>query len=760
MCFISLSWVAQTLGNVLVFDTLDKHSASSQAVYVVLSCFCALNLSALAFLPLKYTALNSILQIVLYVSSTLHTVVVHGAMGIDSEVVHAIFGSMALLCQPFTFKHMIPFLSVMFICNVVTNIVQFSPYTLLNCVTFIIFVALIWERENMIRVRWSTDQRLEPGILTAQRHAIHDVRNVLQEVLAIVEIESKKTSPSSLSSSPASSSSSSSSPTGASLGGIELREKEVETTTTTMMTSASRVWEYQKRRGCKDTPTTDPPSSSASSSTGSVPTAPSSLSSSSSSSADPSADPSQLTLRVREAVSRMTKRLETSLRDGRNTVVDEMSRLVPEIGPCNLGKMICEDYVLDPLVVVQLSSEFPKMCETDSEWMKTVVLNLVSNAKKHGPNGCPVQVSLSWSQDTSAIHIAVTDEGVGVSPARSRAIWSGDTKKETGGRIGIGAIKSYIDGLGGTYGNDGPVFWVQVPGGMTHSSFTMSAWTMQFVSKKAEQQFMSVGHKPTTVWTISTAGLLAFLVASFYSASDGQGFGRTKETFFTPELGVVYGICLITSILNIGVVYFEHRPTTQWWCRTIVTAGYILMDTGCTLLVINTDINDLTVCELNLKYIPGAGLIVLNTLAFSSMLNIPGFTHLFPMFLVFEINRVLMTISPLYYNDVDRAFQTLAARALHVLLVLFGFYFLGLSELKRRKQYVAGFTKNDVKRELRILELSARARSEEVQRAFYLYFLLIFFYIIMYCCRLLLYIEYIKHLFLLTTATLIIHNIE
>ena len=199
----------------------------------------------------------------------------------------------------------------------------------------------------------------------------------------------------------------------------------------------------------------------------------------------------------------MTQRLETSLRDGRNTMLDEMSRLVPEILPCNLGKLILEDYILDPLVVVEISGDFPERCETDSAWVKTCVLNLVSNAKKHGPTNRPVKIQLIWMSETSTIRVAVTDEGSGLSPARSRIVWRGQAGRQNKGiSIGIGAIRSYIDGLGGSYGSENSTFWVQVPGGMTISSFTMSPWTLRFVSAQAEQKFRRMGHKPTTIWNM------------------------------------------------------------------------------------------------------------------------------------------------------------------------------------------------------------------------------------------------------------------
>ena len=450
-CLLTILWCSQTANNVVVIHdntTQPTHPSTPQkylGVYVAISCCWVLHLPVLAFLETN-TPLHCILQVSAYLSTIVYVVVVQGIMGCDSEPVHDIWVLFGLVgCLSFTFKQLIPLFIVTMVCNVIVSATVPSPYVLLHLNLYLCCVFLVWDRENKFRllssVLWSKEG-IKSGLLKSQRHAIHDVRNVLQEVLGIVEMGS----------------SSSFSPSGASSTSINVLEKGEKKQADSVALSIS-----------KETPTE-----------------------------------SDVVLRVRDAVFRMTARLETSLRDGRNTGMDERHRLVPVIHPCNLGEMIYEDYILDPLVCVKLSPDFPNLCETDSEWIKTVVLNLVSNGKKHGPAGRPVEVNLSWTtcQETSAIHIAVTDQGVGVSPARSREIWSGT---DTGGGIGISAIKSYVHGLGGTCGNNGPVFWVEVPGGMTHSAFAMSPWTLRFASKKAEKQFVIFGHQPST--TTTTVGV-------------------------------------------------------------------------------------------------------------------------------------------------------------------------------------------------------------------------------------------------------------
>jgi hypothetical protein len=497
-CLLALLWCSQTINNVVVIHDNTTHPThvhptppdNYRGVYVAISIGWILHVPVLAFVPTECATLHFILRVSVYLCAIVYAVVVQGIMGLDGEFVHDLWMLVALVvCLSFTFKQMIPLFIVTTVCNIIVSVLQPSPYLFLNVYMYLFCIYQCWVRENRFRNLWSVLQmkkKIQFGVLKSQRHAIHDVRNVLQEVLGIVEMGSISASgaPSTIEV----------------LENIELTKVVHET--------GENVEQTEKKQAAPEEVKVKVVTATAADQIQSINPA------ANNTAADQIPTESDVVLRVRDAVSRMTARLETSLRDGRNTGMDERHRLVPVIHPCNLGKIIFEEYILDPLVTVKLSPDFPNLCETDSEWIKTVVLNLVSNGKKHGPAGCPVEVNLSWTtcQETSAIHIAVTDQGVGVSPARSREIWSGT---DTGGRIGISAIKSYVHGLGGTCGNDGPVFWVEVPGGMTYSAFTMSPWTLKFASKKAEQQFIIFGHQPSTTTTTVLIGYVSFEIGIY-----------------------------------------------------------------------------------------------------------------------------------------------------------------------------------------------------------------------------------------------------
>ena len=257
--------------------------------------------------------------------------------------------------------------------------------TLLAMTAALTLIYSFWEKEYLLRQLWIAERRRVPAILAAQRNANHDVRNVLQEILAIVEIGSSQ-------------------PELLALLGIEEDDKgsgkEVgvgegeRKIVVDKQKLAQRVDPETDQRGAGETKnaattsntnTTNSTSTSTTTSTTTATTTPfhhfppqhffppqhshhdqgNKKANTTTTTTDPTV------LRVRTAISRMTNRLETSLRDGRNVVMDELSRLVPEISPTTLGKIIYEDYVLDPLVVMEISAEFPETVETDSAWLRT-----------------------------------------------------------------------------------------------------------------------------------------------------------------------------------------------------------------------------------------------------------------------------------------------------------------------------------------------------------------------------------------------------
>ena len=372
--------------------------------------------------------------------------------------------------------------------------------------------------------------------------------------------------------------------------------------------------------------------------------------------------------------------------------------------------MVAEDYALDPLVVTQVSPLFPTTVETDSEWLRTCVFNLVNNAKKHGPTGRLVTVRMTWLPQVSQVRVTVTDMGVGPSPARSRTIWRGNGRK---GGIGIGAIISYIDGLGGTYGNDNSSFWIQVPGGVTESSHQMK-WNLQFVSEKAEEQFLSGGIHSMTIWKMFLFSSVVMLSTVMFLVSNGQ-FGETQQFAL---LLVVFVFLLLTG--NILIVYFVHCPVPQWWARTVVACGIALLDIFMTGRLVYSDINDGTLGRGGQMYLPGALLLEVISVALGPNTNTSIARHLGPLLVVIMLDRLLGSFSVFFIHVTDdfpkSQVHLFMARLLHVLIVGAAALFVAASEKDRRARYIEQFTQDDLKRDLRIMELSAKSRIKNIQR--------------------------------------------
>ena len=69
-------------------------------------------------------------------------------------------------------------------------------------------------------------------------------------------------------------------------------------------------------------------------------------------------------------------------------------------------------------------------------------------------------------------------------------------------------------------------------------------------------------------------------MAGMYMAAIGGGF-IGAEKFITEMVLVWFGVVFAFHSLNIGVVYFVHRPKIQWWCRTSSIVGYFFIDILC-----------------------------------------------------------------------------------------------------------------------------------------------------------------------------------
>ena len=614
------------------FGAVDNATSAQTYGGVVSTILWAVLVIIVAFLPPTCKAAASAIRYFLYAFSIIG--IVYNGFILKMNVTFSIglFG-LILSVLPFTFKYMLPFFITSILSLVITAASSTDKHESHKAIgdmfMFILLVVVIWEREYLLRRRWAAEQRRGPAILAAQRNATHDVRNALQEVLAIVELGSKETKESMLD---------------------NLKETKDNTV-----------------------------------------------------------------LRVRTILSRITNRLETSLRDGRNVVMDELSRLNPEIQPCSLSTIVCSDFALDPLVSVDVAADFPATVETDAEWLRTCLLNLVDNAKKHGPSGGKILVSLHWVATHGRIRVEVQDQGEGPTPAKARDIWRGQGRA---GGIGIRAIMSYVDGLGGKYGNKGSTFFIEVPGGMTEKLHKMSTWTLAFVSAKAESIFVRDSHE-TSVWDIMTAGFYCTIIAIFYflSAHSTDNLNNSNAFLFT---GALIGLLWIFAFASIH--FAKSRPVLRWWARILLCVIIVAIDLYLSLNVISLQLGaqyiywggNLTFSlddTLQMKYMPGLALIALAITCAAPTLNIPIFMHMTCVFFILFINRLMVTIAAFWIS-----YGYFFARSIHIGFIILSFRWVYKNEVLRRKKYVANFQKDALKRDYAIIELSARARAEEVQR--------------------------------------------
>ena len=132
-----------------------------------------------------------------------------------------------------------------------------------------------------------------------------------------------------------------------------------------------------------------------------------------------------------------------------------------------------------------------------------------------------------------------------------------------------------------------------------------------------------------------------------------------------------------------------------------------------------------------MKYLPGCFILELSAMVYGPLTNTPISTHLGPLFIIMILVRIVMSFS-VYYIDTKvvlillnatdpniaatKIHELFFARFVHVLIAFIALYILFVSEQNRRERYVVKFSKEDLKRDLRILELSAKSRVKDVQR--------------------------------------------
>ena len=109
----------------------------------------------------------------------------------------------------------------------------------------------------------------------------------------------------------------------------------------------------------------------------------------------------------------------------------------------------------------------------DRARLTQALVNLLSNAAKYSPIGCPIDLSISQSKDI--LRLAVADRGPGVSPEDRVNLFrrfmrldaqAGDEQYGIG--LGLYLVKRIAEAHGGQVGVDdrpggGAVFWMDLP---------------------------------------------------------------------------------------------------------------------------------------------------------------------------------------------------------------------------------------------------------------------------------------------------------
>jgi PAS domain S-box-containing protein len=154
----------------------------------------------------------------------------------------------------------------------------------------------------------------------------------------------------------------------------------------------------------------------------------------------------------------------------------EAGRFRVNARPANLGKIIAEAIrVMQPLLdkhsqhlVVELPTEIPIV---RADWRRTVqvLVNLLSNASKYGPDDSEITVGATLNEGW--IQVNVADRGPGIPAEYRKDVFrrfvyptTNDDKAQYGAGLGLSVVKATIEAQGGRVGvqnrpGGGSIFW-------------------------------------------------------------------------------------------------------------------------------------------------------------------------------------------------------------------------------------------------------------------------------------------------------------
>lgn len=158
----------------------------------------------------------------------------------------------------------------------------------------------------------------------------------------------------------------------------------------------------------------------------------------------------------------------------------EVGRFRVSLRPSNLGEIFAEAIrMMQPLLdkygqhlVVEVPTSIP-IVRADPRRTVQVLINLLSNASKYGPDDSEIAIVTTVNQDW--VRVSVVDQGPGIPPERRADLFRRFTRSDTstdkaqyGVGLGLSVAKAIIEAHGGQVGisdrpGGGAIFWFTLP---------------------------------------------------------------------------------------------------------------------------------------------------------------------------------------------------------------------------------------------------------------------------------------------------------
>jgi PAS domain S-box-containing protein len=176
--------------------------------------------------------------------------------------------------------------------------------------------------------------------------------------------------------------------------------------------------------------------------------------------------------KIRGAVQRMTRLMESTLAAAR---IQE-GKLKIEIESCDIGEVVREacthqqDIASKHTISCDLA-ELPKIIQADTGAMEQILTNLLSNAVKYAPDAPDIEVK-AFAEDDQVV-ISVRDHGLGIDADDLQSMFERFFRAKTstgisGTGIGLNLVKMLVEEHGGTIDveskkDEGSIFTVRLP---------------------------------------------------------------------------------------------------------------------------------------------------------------------------------------------------------------------------------------------------------------------------------------------------------